>query len=106
MTSLLPILYFVRSGDINIGNNRLWNAGNNGNKWSSTTSSKIWNNIGFGAYYLGFSATGTYNSNGPTSRWFGYPLHCPQKLLPVKIKGNPQNPSSPIFIRLIHYNVL
>ena len=73
--SSLP--YFVRSGNINMSNGRLRNAGINGYNWSTMASSK--HNSGSAvpsAYDLGFDATGVYPSHGPNFRWIGFSLRC------------------------------
>lgn len=69
-----PPLYFVRSGTVYSNIGRLGIAGYNGYNWLSSTTSKIWNNAGLGAYCLHFSATNTHLPEGPLDRWSGFPL--------------------------------
>ena len=65
-------LYFVRGGyvvlPITAGTFR--NAGREGRWWSSRAVAATT------AYYLLFNATAVYPSNGPNSRWHGFPLRC------------------------------
>lgn len=69
-------LYFVRSGciELPIVNGPLWLAGRNGNYWTGTASSKIWNDNGFGAFYLEYYDEIVNPGRGPYNRWFGFPL--------------------------------
>ena len=67
----------MRSGSINIGNGHSGYVGVGGNYWPSTAASKRSDNSSvFSAYILGFAASGSYPSNGPDYRWFGFPLRC------------------------------
>ena len=74
-TSLIPPLYFVRSGNILINISRLRYAGFYGDDWPTTSSSKHSSGSAEpSAYYLGFGATGVLPLAGPVDRWLGYPL--------------------------------
>lgn len=70
-------LYFVRSGNINNNNGRLWNPSGNGYDWSSVaTSQHSSGSITPSAYYLSFNVDIVGSSGGPYSCWNGYPLCC------------------------------
>ena len=70
-------LYFVRSGYINTQMGRSRYAGIGGNYWSSVAASKLSSGtVTPSAYNLNFNATGVGPSNGPSYRWFGFPLRC------------------------------
>ena len=77
ITSLLPTLYFVRSGWIDISNSRLQYLGNYGYECSRVASSKLnTNSTALSAHYLFFGATGIGPSAGPYNRWNSFPLRC------------------------------
>lgn len=70
-------LYFVRSGFIQMTNGRLRYVSIYGYYWSLVASSR--HNSGEAipsAFDLGLQADETYPSNGPSNRWFGFPIHC------------------------------
>ena len=64
----------MRSGYIRIENGRLGYTGYYGGYWPSFATSSIWGNAGFGAYFLDFSKTNIYPSNGPTNQWRDFSL--------------------------------
>ena len=59
---------FVRSGNVNMGNGFLRNAGINGNYWSRSGVASTT------AYNLNFNASGVNPSNGPNNRYNGFSL--------------------------------
>ncbi len=70
-------LYFVRSGYLipNVG--KSWDAGQYGYWWSSRGSSTRYDGVTTpSAYHLHFNATGVNPSNGPSNRYYGFPLRC------------------------------
>lgn len=74
---LLALLYFVRSGHIDINDGRLWYAGISGYYWSLSAASKHADGSATpSAYGLYFNAGGVYPSNGPHNRWNAFPLRC------------------------------
>ena len=71
-------LYFVRSGSFYLANTAgvLRYAGQLGYWWSSRGADTVWGSAGLGGYYLGFNANDVNPSNGPNTRWPGFPLRC------------------------------
>ena len=67
----------MRSGNISIDSGRLWYAGIYGYNWSTMASSTLGSGSAVpSAYFLLFNATGVGPSDGPASRWSGFPLRC------------------------------
>ena len=65
----------MRSGNVNVGNGRMRNAGLNSYNWSTVASSKHDSGETYpSAYILNFNVAGVVPSNGPNSRWYGLPL--------------------------------
>lgn len=74
MTLLLHLLYFVRSGLVDINIVCIRYAGIDGAWWSPSAASNIWGNAGLGANYFRFYVTEVNPSNGPSNRWIAFPL--------------------------------
>ena len=93
ITSLLPALYFVRSGYINIANGRPGNMGIYNYTWSSSAASTRSGTTSPSAYLLYFFAAGINPSTGPDSRWLTFPLRCPPlySTLYLPFPNSPQN---------------
>ena len=66
---------FVRSGNVNLNNGFLRNAGINGYDWSSMAAA-FTSSTSATAYNLNFNASGLNPSNGPNNRWNGFPVRC------------------------------
>lgn len=71
----IPPLYFVRSGDIVTLSGHLRFANSGGYFWSFSASSKHYSG-GFypSTYFLDFNTSEIYPSDGPSYRWYGFPL--------------------------------
>ena len=63
------LLAFVRSGNVNVNDGKVYNVGNSGYGRSRTASSST------NAYYLNFNPTDVNPSNN-NHRWYGFPLRC------------------------------
>ena len=70
-----PPLSFVRSGFVILDYGSLRYFGINGYGWSSA-SQAFTSVTSATAYRLGFSASSVYPSDGPSNRWYGFPLRC------------------------------
>ena len=64
---------FVRSGNVNISNGRLRNAGNIGYGWSSRAAAYT-SGTSATAYWFEFQTSAVNPSHGPNNRWNGLPL--------------------------------
>ena len=65
-------LYFVRSGDVNLGFSKLWGSGLHGYYWSIRA---LLSGNSFYAYALNIGDTNIAPSGG-SDRYSGYPLRC------------------------------
>ena len=68
--------YFVRSGDVGLGNGSLRNFGRNGNGWSRSAMAYGVGTWAANAYRLAFDPSTVYPSYGPDARWYGIPVRC------------------------------
>ena len=66
----------MRSGYVDFGGRIYWHAGYRQFAWSQTSTSKIWNDSGFGAHMFVSDLSRTYPSAGPDSRKIGTSLRC------------------------------
>lgn len=65
----------MRSGYFVLVNSYLWVPGIDGFDWSDMASSRHSNGFVIpSSYSLSFDAADAYPSNGPSARWYGYPL--------------------------------
>ncbi len=69
-------LYFVRSGDVGLGNGSLRNFGSPGRDWSRSAVAYGVGTWAANAYYLEFDAGTVYPSFGPYGRSYGFPVRC------------------------------